>query len=109
MAAKSSLSLYRQLLRTSRQTFANDTEALVAAKEKISAEFRKHRDVGDAAVIYELQGVGKDVMKMLQVNVRQAKLNESSGNYRVSLTQKNQLDDDSANLHINVNAQTKKS
>lgn len=87
------LACYRRLHRARLKTFAGDTAALEAGRQRIRQEFVKNKHETDINKINELLSVGKDVEKMLRQAVVQGVYNVEKNSYELKVTKETLLQD----------------
>jgi complex III assembly factor LYRM7 len=88
------ISLYKKLLKSTRNTFANDFERIAKVSQHIRNQFELHRNETDQEKIHELLKIGNQVETIVRKNVVQAwqKPNDPS-TYVLNLTPEKEIND----------------
>ena len=90
MSGRESVRLYKSLHRTVQRVFARDTQAMLAARDKVCEEFAKYRNVTSQSSIKELisqgweaqQTLSQLVVQMEKVEGDTFKMNIRDENYK---------------------------
>jgi len=79
------LRCFKALLRTSREVFSEDAEAIGKARDEIRRGFLANKDVSDAKEVDKLLKIGADVKLELETSVARAVWNAEKGCYELRL------------------------
>lgn len=87
------LGVYRKLLRTTRELFSGDMEALIKSRVKIKESFLGNRMLTDPVKIAEQIKIADETIEFLQQGVVQGRLHATSGTYQIKLSKHTKLHD----------------
>ncbi|KAI9309342.1 hypothetical protein BJ944DRAFT_226941 [Cunninghamella echinulata] len=105
---QAAISAYRNLLKTQKQVFGNDINAILAAKKETHTRFMQYKDETNIDILEEKLTLANQVATLLRKNVIQAESKDGE-KFKLNITEDTELgDNDSIKKAKNIHRKGKK-